>query len=112
MAAGEREKREVSLHSIWGLLNLLHAETSHGQRSLAGYSPWGHKRVRPNLATQQQQQHAYITYLKIKLYKQKLLWYFKKERQIFSFNGPQAAFQELSLSGLIASRITQSTSAL
>ena len=24
---------------------------SHGQRSLAGYSPWGHKRVRHELAT-------------------------------------------------------------
>ena len=23
----------------------------HGQRSLAGYSPWGHKRVRHDLAT-------------------------------------------------------------
>ena len=29
---------------------------SHGQRSLAGYSPWGHKRVRNNLAAKQQQQ--------------------------------------------------------
>ena len=27
----------------------------HGQRSLAGYSPWGRRRVRPNLATKQQQ---------------------------------------------------------
>ena len=26
---------------------------SHGQRSLAGYSPWDHKRVRQNLATKQ-----------------------------------------------------------
>ena len=26
----------------------------HGQRSLAGYSPWGHERVRYHLATQQQ----------------------------------------------------------
>ena len=25
---------------------------SHGQRSLVGYSPWGHKRVRHNLATE------------------------------------------------------------
>ena len=34
----------------------------HGQRSLAGYSPWGHKRVRHNLVTkqQQQQQHTLI----------------------------------------------------
>ena len=28
---------------------------SHGQRSLAGYSPWGHKRVRHNLVTKQPQ---------------------------------------------------------
>ena len=28
---------------------------SHGQRNLAGYRPWGHKRVRHNLATKQQQ---------------------------------------------------------
>ena len=28
---------------------------SHGQRSLAGYSPWGPKRVQHNLATKQQQ---------------------------------------------------------
>ena len=27
---------------------------SHGQRSLAGYSPWGRKRVRHNLVTKQQ----------------------------------------------------------
>ena len=28
---------------------------SHGQRSLAGYSPWGHKRVGHDLATKQHQ---------------------------------------------------------
>jgi len=28
---------------------------SHGQKSLAGYSPWGRKRVRHNLATKQKQ---------------------------------------------------------
>ena len=28
---------------------------SHGQRSLAGYSPWDHKRIRLDLATQQHQ---------------------------------------------------------
>ena len=28
---------------------------SHAQRSLEGYSPWGRKRVRHNLATKQQQ---------------------------------------------------------
>ena len=29
---------------------------SHRQSSLAGYSPWGHKRVRQDLVTKQQQQ--------------------------------------------------------
>ena len=29
---------------------------SHGQRSLVGYSLWGHKRVEHNLGTKQQQQ--------------------------------------------------------
>ena len=29
---------------------------SHGHRSLVGYSPWGHKRVRHDLETKQQQQ--------------------------------------------------------
>ena len=28
---------------------------SHGQRSLSGYSPWGHKRVGHNLVTKRQQ---------------------------------------------------------
>jgi len=28
---------------------------SHGQRSLLGYSPWGHKRVGHNVVTKQQQ---------------------------------------------------------
>ena len=28
---------------------------SHGQRSLVGYSPWGHKRVRHNRATEHTQ---------------------------------------------------------
>ena len=29
---------------------------SHGQRNLVGYGPWGHKRVRHNRATKEQQQ--------------------------------------------------------
>ena len=33
----------------------------HGQRSLAGYSPWGHKRVGHKLVTKQQQ---YISLVK------------------------------------------------
>ena len=40
-------KKEVATHSSVLL------GKSHGQRSLAGYIPWGHKRVGHYLATQQ-----------------------------------------------------------
>ena len=33
---------------------------SKGQRNLMGYSPWGHKRVRYDLATKQQQENFHI----------------------------------------------------
>ena len=33
----------------------------HGQRSLAGYSPWNHKRVGHDLATKQKQQDTQKT---------------------------------------------------
>ena len=33
---------------------------SHGQRSLAGYSPWCHNRVRQDLVTKKQQPNRYI----------------------------------------------------
>ena len=33
---------------------------SHGQKSLVGYSPWGHKRVRHDLATKQQRVSVYF----------------------------------------------------
>ena len=32
-----------------------HGQESHGQRSLASYSPWDHKRAGHNLVTKQQQ---------------------------------------------------------
>ena len=33
----------------------------HGQRSLAGYSPWGHKRARRDVRTKQQKQLSPVT---------------------------------------------------
>ena len=36
----------------------------HGQRSLAGYTPWGCQRVRHDLATKQQQQNVFFRHLK------------------------------------------------
>ena len=41
----------------------------HGQRSLAGYSPWGQKRVGHNLATKQQQPKVDYMVKKFKAYK-------------------------------------------
>ena len=32
----------------------------HGQRGLAGYSPWGCNRVEQNLSTKQQQYNTYV----------------------------------------------------
>ena len=41
-------------------------EKSHGHRSLKGYSPWGHKRVRHDLATKQQNNNKYSSTIKSK----------------------------------------------
>ena len=35
---------------------------SHGQRSLGGYSPWGHKRLEHTLLTKQQQSFGYASW--------------------------------------------------
>ena len=40
-------EKEMAAHSS------IFAWETHGQRSLVGYSPWGRKRVRRNLATKQ-----------------------------------------------------------
>ena len=38
----------------WQPTSVLWPGKFHGQRSLVGYSPWGHKRVRQDLETKQQ----------------------------------------------------------
>ena len=42
-------EEEMTTHS-----RILAWKNPHGQRSLEGYSPWGHKRVKHDLVTQQQ----------------------------------------------------------
>ena len=42
-------EKEMATHSVFL------PGKSHGQRSLTGCNPWGHKRVAHNLATKQQQ---------------------------------------------------------
>ena len=46
--------RKMPWRSNWQPTPVFLPGKSHGQRSLVDYSPWGHKRVRHNLATKQQ----------------------------------------------------------
>ena len=55
-------KQEIQVQSLGGEDSLEKEMATHstpgkscGQRSLAGYSPWGHKRVEHDLATEEQQ---------------------------------------------------------
>ena len=54
---------------------------SHGQRSLAGSSPWGHKRIKHHLATKTTKQYLLGTYFP---------WHYTKHiLSIVAFNIPQ-----------------------
>ena len=46
--------RKIPWRKTWQPTPVFLPGKSHGQRSLMGYSPWGHKRVRQDLATEQQ----------------------------------------------------------
>ena len=43
--------REIPWRRKWQLTSVFLPGEAHGQRSLAGYGTWGHKRVRYDLAT-------------------------------------------------------------
>ena len=43
---------EAPLEKEMATYSSILAGKSHGQRSLVGYSPWGHKRVRHDFATE------------------------------------------------------------
>ena len=47
-------KKEMATHSS------ILAGKSHGQRSLVGYSPWGHRRAGHDLASKQQQSEVRV----------------------------------------------------
>ena len=52
---------KISWRGKWQLTPVFLPGKSHGQRSLGGYSPWGHKRVRHDLVTKQQLYiHIYV----------------------------------------------------
>ena len=48
-------KQDTQVWRKWQPIPVLSPGKFHGQRSLVGYSPWSHKRVRQDLATEQQQ---------------------------------------------------------
>ena len=48
--------RKIPWRRKWQPTPVFLPDESHGQRSLASYSPWGHKRVRHDLATKQQEE--------------------------------------------------------
>ena len=47
--------RKIPWRRKWQLTSVFLPWKSHGQKNLAGYFPWGYKRVRCNLATKLQQ---------------------------------------------------------
>ena len=53
LGQGDLLEKQTATHSS------ILPEKSREQRSLVGFSPWGHKRVRHNLATKQQQKHDF-----------------------------------------------------
>ena len=52
--------RKIPWRRKWQPTSVILPGKSHGQRSLAGYSPWSLKRVWHNLATKQQQNKAIV----------------------------------------------------
>ena len=46
--------RKIPWRRKWPPSSIFLPEKSHGQRSLVGYSSWGHKELRHDLVTQQQ----------------------------------------------------------
>ena len=54
--------RKISWRRKWQPTPVFLPGKSHGQKSMSGYSPWGHKRVRQNLVTKQHQVSAMYIY--------------------------------------------------
>ena len=57
--------RKIPWRRVWVPTPVFLPGKSHGQRSLVGYSPWGHKRVGHDLVTEQQQQYKITLVLQI-----------------------------------------------
>ena len=57
--------RKIPWRSKWQPTPVFLPGKSHGQTSLVGYGPWGHKRVGHGLVTKQQQYIPLRKYIKI-----------------------------------------------
>ena len=53
---------EIPRRKKWQTTPVFLPGKSQGQKSLAGYSPWGHKRIGLDLMTKQQQRKSYVDY--------------------------------------------------
>ena len=53
--------RKISWRRKWQPIPVFLPGKSRGHRNLVGYSPWGRKRVRQDLATKQQQNDRVMT---------------------------------------------------
>ena len=56
---------KIPLEKKWQSTPVLLPGKSHGQRNLAGYRPWGYKRVRHDLATKQQHVLSSVSFEKM-----------------------------------------------
>ena len=54
---------EDTLDKKWQPTSVFLPGKSHGQRSLVGYNPWGHKSVGHNLATKKQLSYKLMLYI-------------------------------------------------
>ena len=65
--------RKIPLSRKWQPVPVFLTEKSHGQKNLAGYSPWGHKEAEHDLATKQQQHYVIGKNLLYSINTQKLI---------------------------------------
>ena len=67
--------RKTPWRRKWQPTPVLLPRKSHGQKSLAGYSPWGYRNIRHDLVTKQQRNIKTVAWLKIcKIYYWKIPW--------------------------------------
>ena len=76
--------RKIPWRRKWQPTLVFFPGESHGQRTLVGYTPWGHQRVRHDLATKQPQQNLSLNEFYHNLFLRLLsfthLWHFARKK--------------------------------